>query len=70
MQFKFILILIDSFVTPVTGSKATRVRSYIPDNAGLMTSNLIYVSVKVMKLGSKVLSVIFTEILTSTSQSS
>ena len=70
MQFKFILILIDSFVTPVTGSKATRVRSYTPENAGLMTSNLIYMSVKVMKLGNKDLSVIFTEVFRSTSQSS
>lgn len=60
----------DSLVTLVTGSSATRVRLYTPENAGLMISKLINLSVKVIKLGNDDLSVIFTEVFKSTSQSS
>ena len=60
----------DLLVILVTGSSATRVRSYTPENAGLVISKLINVSVKVIKLGNDDLSVINTEVFKSTSQSS
>jgi hypothetical protein len=60
----------DLLVILVTGSSTTRVRLYTPENAGLVISKLINLSVKVIKLGNDDLSVISTEVFKSTSQSS